>query len=203
MTAAPAFEIVEEQPSELLAYARISSAFQVREIVDIAEAIDGPGQFVLSRRKLEPPYTKDYDAIAEDRPGHWPRLFDLSHWRLFSARLAGQRLGGAAAVFDAPDMDLLEGRRDLALLWDIRVAPEARGRGVGSALFRAVEDWARSKGCRALKIETQNSNAPACAFYAQNGCVLGSIQRSAYQRFPDEVQMFWYKDLDRPRRRRL
>ena len=198
-----AVEIVEEKPSELPEYARISSAFQVCEVVDIAESVDNPGQFVLSRRRLELPYTKDYDAIAEDGPRHWPRLFDLSHWGLFSARFMGQRLGAAAVAFDTPDMDLLEGRRDLALLWDIRVAPEARERGVGSALFRAVESWACSKGCRRLKIETQNSNAPACAFYARRGCVLGSIQHSAYQRFPDEIQMFWYKDLDGPRRRRL
>ena len=199
----PAVEVVEEQASELPEYARISSAFQVHEIVDIAESVDSPGRFVLSRRRLELPYTKDYDAITEDGPRHWPRLFDLSHWGLFSASLAGQRLGGAALAFDTPEMDLLEGRRDLALLWDIRVAPEARGRGVGSALFRAVEAWACSKGCRTLKIETQNSNAPACAFYEHRGCVLGSIHHSPYQRLPDEIQMFWYKDLDGSRRRRL
>ena len=51
---------------------------------------------------------------------------------------------------------MLGGRDDLAVLWDIRVSPPERGTGVGSALFRAAEDWAGTRGCTWLKIETQN-----------------------------------------------
>ena len=90
---------------------------------------------------------------------------------------------------------MLEGRRDLAVLWDIRVDPQTRGLGVGSALFRAAERWARTRGCRTLKIETQNTNVPACTFYARQGCILKEIKRSAYPQLPDEIQMLWYKTL--------
>jgi len=55
------------------------------------------------------------------------------------------------------------------VLWDIRVSAAERGTGIGSALFRAAEDWARARGCGWLKIETQNVNAAACRFYQKMG----------------------------------
>ena len=72
---------------------------------------------------------------------------------------------------------MLEGRRDLAVLWDIRVSPEARRQGVGSALFERVAAWAQLHGCRQLKIETQNTNVRACRFYERQGCQLRAIDR--------------------------
>jgi GNAT superfamily N-acetyltransferase len=80
-------------------------------------------------------------------------------------------------------------------LGDIRVSPEARGKGVGARLFAAVEFWARARGCTRLKVETQNINVPACRFYARQGCVLGAIHRFAYPDLPGEVMLLWYKDL--------
>jgi GNAT superfamily N-acetyltransferase len=98
-------------------------------------------------------------------------------------------------AFDTPTVEMLEGRRDLAVLWDIRVAPEARGQGVGAALFGAAAAWAAARGCRQLKVETQNVNVPACRFYASQGCVLAAIHRFAYPGLPHEVQLLWYRDL--------
>ncbi|HEX5869268.1 MAG TPA: GNAT family N-acetyltransferase, partial [Longimicrobium sp.] len=116
-------------------------------------------------------------------------------WVLLGARIGGRLVGGAAVAFGTPGLLMLEGRRDLAVLWDIRVAPEARGRGVGSALFQAAGAWAAARECRQMKIETQNINLPACRFYARQGCVLGAIHRFAYPDLPHEVQLLWYRDL--------
>lgn len=90
---------------------------------------------------------------------------------------------------------MLEGRQDLAVLWDIRIAPQAQRQGLGRQLFQAAEAWARSRSCRWLKIETQNNNWPACQFYAHMGCELGYINRFAYPELPDELQLLWYKAL--------
>jgi GNAT superfamily N-acetyltransferase len=68
-------------------------------------------------------------------------------------------------------------------------------RGIGSVLFRAAGDWAGARGCRWLKIETQNINLPACRFYQKMGCTLGAIDRFAYPGQPDEVQLLWWKAL--------
>lgn len=66
---------------------------------------------------------------------------------------------------------------------------------MGSTLFRAAEAWARARGCRQLKVETQNVNVAACRFYARQGCVLTSVHHNAYPGLPDEIQLLWYKNL--------
>jgi GNAT superfamily N-acetyltransferase len=188
-------EVIEEPLAALADYARIPIAFAVGEIFDVAVRDGGLGGFALAERRLAAPYVKDYDAVESEHPAQWARRFDVSNWGLLAAHSAGGRVGGAVVAFDTPGVNMLEGRKDLSVLWDIRVAPEARGRGVGAALFRAAERWAAARGCRQLKIETQNTNAPACRFYARQGCELGVINRFAYPELPHEVQLLWYKKL--------
>ena len=86
-----------------------------------------------------------------------------------------------------PGLALHEGRNDLAVLPDIRVAPARRGRGLGSQLFSAACGWARDQGLRQLKIETQNINVQACRFYARQDCELRAIHRHG---FPIATEQF-------------
>ena len=188
-------EIVEEPASALAEYGRVSIAFEVRCVLDVSAPESGLGGLVLTERALDPPHLKDYDAIAGEGPQRWAARFDVSRWGFFAARADGRRVGSAAVAFDTPGVDMLEGRRDLAVLWDLRVAPEARGHGVGAALVAAAEAWAAGRGARWMKIETQNINVPACRFYTRQGYSLGAIHRFAYPEFPDEAQLLWYKDL--------
>jgi ribosomal protein S18 acetylase RimI-like enzyme len=192
------FEVSEEPLTALGEYAAIPISFEVSTVFDVAERGDRAGAFVLTERGLDAPYVKDYDAAGGEDPTSWAARFDVSRWGLLAARAEGRRVGGAAVAFDTPGLDMLEGRRDLAVLWDIRVSPEARGRGVGCALFRAAEAWAGARGCRRLKVETQNINVPACRFYMRQGCVLGAVNRHAYPGLPGEIQLLWYKDIARP-----
>lgn len=182
--------VVSEEAANLEVYSSIRMSFEVRRVLDVTTSEDGLGGFALSERKLELPYVKDYDAI--ENPLQWPRSFDMSNWQFFGAFSEGTRVGGAAVTFEAH-------RRDIAVLWDIRVANEARGLGVGTALFNAVERWAVTRNCRRLQVETQNINVPACRFYAKQGCVLEAIDRSAYPELPNETQLLWYKDLHETR----
>jgi GNAT superfamily N-acetyltransferase len=128
-------DVAEEPMPDLAEYARVPIAFEVRSVLHVAVLDGGLGGFVLSERDVHPPYVKDYDAIEE--PVSWPERFGVGRWGWIAARAEGRRVGGAVVAFDTPGVEMLEGRRDLAVLWDIRVAPEARGRGVGAALFRA------------------------------------------------------------------
>ncbi len=138
--------------------------------------------------------SKDYDAIKGEGPTRW-RLWDLTNWGFLAAFADQRRVGGAIIAWQTEGIDMLEGRADLAVLWDIRVAPDVRGQGVGARLIDHVERWARARDCRTLKIETQNINVPACRFYARSGCTLGAVFLHAYPELPEEVQMLWYKDL--------
>ena len=185
---------VRQEPSSSLAeYATIPIAFEVREALDVGRASDDPTRFTLAERAVAP-YTKDYDAV-DGGPLGWPERFDVSRWALFIARDAGQPVGAAACVFGAPDVEMLDGQPDVALLWDIRVAPAARGRGVGRALLAECERWSIQRGARWLEVETQNVNAAACRFYERSGFELRSANADAYPTLPHEVQLLWYKQL--------
>ncbi|MEM1446495.1 MAG: GNAT family N-acetyltransferase [Planctomycetota bacterium] len=146
---------------------------------------------------MNPPWIKDYDASADHHPTAWPDRFDVSRWGLLTAtRGEGKRpIGGAVLAFDTPGLEMLEGRSDLAMLWDLRVSPEERGRGAGSTLFAACERWARDRGGIELKIETQDINVPACRFYARQTCVLFEVHHDMYPEHPGETQLIWRKAL--------
>lgn len=186
-------DVAEEPMTAVAEYGLLPIAFRVDRVLDVTARADGG--FALSPRRLEIPYVKDYDAIDGEGPLRWTRRFDISNWTLFTARVAGRRVGGATVAFNTPGLTMLEGRRDLSVLWDIRVAADARGKGIGSALFERVEGWAQTQGCRQLKIETQNINARACGFYARHGCQLRAVHHAAYPELPEETQLLWYKDL--------
>ncbi len=83
----------------------------------------------------------------------------------------------------------------IAVLWDVRVHPDARGRGVGRALIQRVEERAEARACSELKVETQNVNVPACRFYERCGFELRHAVAGAYPELPDEVMFLWYKRI--------
>lgn len=187
--------VIREEPLSCLdEYSVIPIAFEVTSIFELSPSSDEPGGFELVERRAAPTYVKDYDAIPGNRPVDWPLRFDLSNWGLLSAWLNGERVGGVVVAWKAPELLMLEGRHDLAVAWDLRVSPRARRMGVGSVLFNAAGRWALERGCRAIKVETQNINVPACRFYANRGCTLGGLNRYAYPELPDEVQLIFYRD---------
>lgn len=188
--------IVERSLDCLDAYADIPIAFTVTSRLCVP-VVDGPDEFGLHEEAVTPPYTKDYDAITEAHPLGW-RRFDLSHWGFFDAVTNDVRVGSIAIAWNPGGAEPLEGLADLAIAWDIRVAPKARGSGVGGALLRQAEQWARDHGCRSMMMETQHINVPACRFYGRHGYRLDQVDPHAYPDLPDEVQMLWRKDLSTP-----
>lgn len=188
-------KIMEYDVKGLESYVRIPIAFEVSSVLEVTENLAVAPKFLLNERRLAIPYLKDYDAIPGNRPTDWPQQFDMSQWRMFIAEIQGQQVGGAIVARKTPELTILEGRDDLAVLWDLRVTLAARGQGVGAALFRAAEDWAKFCGCRQLRIETQNINVSAIRFYEQQGCDLVTIERHAYPEFPDEIRFIWQKHL--------
>jgi GNAT superfamily N-acetyltransferase len=187
---------VGEQPiARIGSLAQVPVAFVVASRLEVREGSGRPERFTLVERKVDRPYLKDYDAGESGAPGHWTSRFDLTHWGLIAATVEGRWVGGAAIATGNRAIEMPEGRSDLAVLWDIRVAPEFRRTGVGRTIFLAVEAWSRSRGFAELKVETQDINVPACRFYERQGCELRRIDRRAYPGL-DEVQLLWYRSLD-------
>ncbi len=186
-------EIIEESTASLSEYARVSIAFLVTSHLRVEPIDGGLGGLRLVEERVDAPYVRDSDA--EDPPTSWLDRWEISHWPVLSAFRGSRRVGGAVVAWRTPGVHMLEGRRDLAVLWDIRVDREYRGRGVGSKLFAGALDWARERGCSVLKVEAQNTNVPACRFYANQGCELRAICPGAYADAADEVQLLWYRAL--------
>jgi GNAT superfamily N-acetyltransferase len=188
-------EIREEPLSWLADYSQISIAFTVSSIFVAAPQDYDFNRLLSNERRLEMPYVKDYDQIPGNSPSDWMVNFDIANWGILSARVDDMIVGEAAIAFQTANLILLESRKDLAVLWDIRISPACRGRGVGSVLLGACENWAKTRGCKSLKIETQNINTVACKFYAKHGYQLETIQPFAYPELPDEIQLIWQKAL--------
>jgi ribosomal protein S18 acetylase RimI-like enzyme len=191
-----AIRIAVEPARDLAWYATIPIAYDITEVLDACVIDGGLGGIALTPRAPARPRVKDYDAIPGNAPIDWPDHFDLENWIFLAARVGEEIVGAAAIALETPGVDMLEGRDDLAVLWDLRVLLARRGQGIGAALFRAAERHAIERGMRTLKVETQNINAPACRFYARMGCVLGAIHRHAYPDLPDETQLLWYRALE-------
>jgi len=183
-------------PSALPTYSAIPIAFRVHRALEVVPREGGLGGLILREASVHAPYTVDFDARG-DGPESWPEHFDVSHWGLFLARSEGRAIGAAAIAVRTPGLRMLEERSDLAVLWDIRVAPGHRRSGVGRTLWDHAVCWSRKAGCRTLKAKSQNINVAACHFCARHGCQLGSIHRYAYPDHPEEAILLWYFDLGR------
>jgi ribosomal protein S18 acetylase RimI-like enzyme len=91
---------------------------------------------------------------------------------------------------------MLDGRSDIAVLWDIRVHPDYRSQGLGKWLIDKSKELARKRNCKYLKIETQNNNTKACKFYHAMGAKLDGIRKNVYTGDEaNEIQFLWYLDL--------
>ncbi|MBN1876582.1 MAG: GNAT family N-acetyltransferase [Anaerolineae bacterium] len=180
-------------------YDAISNAFEVHTVLQVEVLEKGLGGFRLVETPVPQPYIKDYNVQGNDGPTAWAREFDISRWSIFLAMEDERPVGGVTVV---PDASMCPAgpfpRADLAVVWDIRVHPAHRERGIGTMLFRHAVAWAQTQGCGQLALETQNINVPACHFYARQGCTLGAIHRFGYAGSPEtahEVALIWYLDL--------
>jgi GNAT superfamily N-acetyltransferase len=180
----------EEAIADLRDHASVPSVFEAASVFDVQQS---GAACKLVERAIPAPYRKNYDEFED--PTTWPRDFDTRHWVLIAAYSGACRIGGAIVARTTPGVAMLEGRSDLALLWDLRVSPAQRRRAAGTALLHAAVAWARRHGCTEMRVETQNTNPAACKFYMHNGFVISKVRQGAYANLPQDVQLIWSKKL--------
>ena len=191
-------KIQEIKAERLSEYAKIPISFEVKSIFQVDLINNGLDGMRLHEERVVTFYVKDYDSYEDGGPERWIRQFNTHNWGIFLAVKDNQPVGGATVAFDTSGINMLCGRKDLAVLWDVRVHPDFRHQGIGTKLFQYAVDWSKKRGCKQFKIETQNVNANACKFYAKQGCKLGAIDLYGYFGHPKvghEVMMIWYLDL--------
>lgn len=176
-------------------YDQISMAFTVRSEYRLVKPDRGLGGILLQEVPVSP-YRKDLGKY--ERACEYEARFDISHWRVFMAFDGEKPVGGATFAARTPGVDMLEGRDDLCVLWDIRVEEGYRGQGIGQVLWDRGEAWAKSLGMAQMKVECQNNNVRACRFYHKQGAELCKIDEYAYagdDEVAAETQLIWYKSL--------
>jgi streptothricin acetyltransferase len=177
--------IVRESPESLEDYEKVSITFHIRSRMRLAE--DG----TLVEEPVEPRF-KNYDAIPEERPtahAHRPGL------GIFAAFEGTTRIGGIIVGRELADLEITDGRSEVAVIIDLRVDPAFRGRGCGRHLFERALAWAHEEGCDLLRIETQDTNVAACRFYEGMGCILLTFEEGAYGPGVDEAKIYWEREL--------
>jgi GNAT superfamily N-acetyltransferase len=177
-------------------YSTIPISFEVKSKLDIELISNGLEGIVFHEQIIDQPYTNNFDE--QEKPVSWADMFNMENWCMFLAKNGDTPVGGILIACKTPEVRMLEGRNDLADVWDIRVMPEYRHKGIGTVLFQKAIIWSKVKGYKQLKVETQNVNVRACKFYAKQGCKLGGINRFAYWNSPlfkSDIQLLWYLDL--------
>jgi GNAT superfamily N-acetyltransferase len=188
-------EILPVNKETLDRYCLIPSYFEVNSILEVEILDDGFKGMKFKEQKVARPYTKNYDTEGE--PFSWLN-FNTSNWVTFLVSEDDSLVGGLTVACQTPELRMLNGRDDLADVWDIRVHPDYKRKGYGTRLFKEAVAWSRNKGFKQLCVETQNVNVRACRFYLKQGCRLGAVNRFAYFSNPkerDEVQLIWIMDL--------
>jgi ribosomal protein S18 acetylase RimI-like enzyme len=103
--------------------------------------------------------TFDHDVVSR---AQYRRHLDSDSARVLIASANHRRFLGTALVF------FRKGSR-VARLYSIASLPEARGKGVGTALIEAAEAAARQRRCDTLRLEVRTDNDAAVRLYERTG----------------------------------
>ncbi len=74
-----------------------------------------------------------------------------------------------------------------------------RGKGIGKLLMNEAVRWTVETGLSIIRLETQNTNVPACRFYEKYGFRLGGYDRYLYDAIETqnkrEIALFYYLNV--------
>lgn len=178
-------------------YDMISMNVDVRSEYKIKRIDNGLGGLMFEEVQVTP-YIKDLSVY--ERATEYEKNFDITNWHFYMAFDDDKPIGAMTIAGRTPNLNMLSGRDDVCVLWDIRVADNYKHQGVGQRLIDVGIDDAKSAGYSQMIIECQNNNVPACHFYRKQGALLSKVDMYAYYLEVDcknEIQFVWYLDLDR------
>ena len=138
------------------------------------------GMWTYTEEIYEDPYVKRYPDDAPD----YTEYIDDPEKAVFLAYDEKECVG---------QIVLLKNWNGYAFIEDICVAAASRKNGIGTALMRKAEEWAKDTRLKGLALETQDNNLAACRFYAKYGFVIGAVDTMLYRNSGDrEYAVFWY-----------
>jgi len=110
----------------------------------------------------------EQDFVANPRRQRYGLKLILSapeEWQVFVAEVGG-RVVGMCSIHRL--ISTAEGAES-ALIEDMVVQHDLRGRGIGCKLLAIAEEWAFAQGLRRMQLLADRDNKKALAFYRRNG----------------------------------
>lgn len=187
------FKEVDKSYFEL--YDSVSMNVYVNSEYKVARIDNGLLGLTFEKIEVEP-YVKDLSVY--ERATEYEKEFDISNWRFYMAFDNEVPVGAMTVAGTTKGLNMLAGREDACVLWDIRVTDTYKQKGIGQRLFDMGLANAKKDGYCQMIIECQNTNVPACKFYKKQGAVLSKIDMYAYYLDPEiknEIQFVWYLDI--------
>ncbi|MGW1289647.1 GNAT family N-acetyltransferase [Streptomyces sp. NPDC001118] len=148
---------------DFAAMAEIDGSFTTDSVFEVTAA---DGVFAIRETALDVPLHKTFPDEPDDEDG------DAEPTRTVVA-VAGDELCGFLQASFAP-------WNARVTIRDVEVAPQWRGRGIGSALMRHAFDFARECGAVHVWLEVSNINAPAVRAYLRMGFAFCGLDTTLY-----------------------
>lgn len=147
----------------------------------------------LVEKKLDQPFVKGnaYDFTLDERRSIQERMLQQDS---LEEVVEDQQTGRIVGVLDVA----VENWRWVAWIWNLMLDEDVRGQGLGRALVERSIVWTKRRKLRAVMLETQTNNVPACKFYARVGFQLVGINETFYTNHDyqrREIALFWSYSL--------
>jgi ribosomal protein S18 acetylase RimI-like enzyme len=178
----------------------IDPNFESPTYLDVVKELDGlNATWRLVQRTFDTPFVcTDYD-FDEHECQRIKRRLKSGDGLWLVAETVGLEgaAGGAGRLIGMVDVKR-DGWREAGFVWNIAVDRTHRRHGLGRELMERVVEWGRREGLRAIILETQTNNWPACHFYHRFGFELSGIDDHFYTNHDvanKEVALFWTYEL--------
>lgn len=169
----------------------IDANFESQRYLAVVKTVEGLNvTWRLGEQPLDPPFaSSDYGLDERERGEIGARLQAAD-----GLYLVVEHAGRLIALLDVER----ERWRSTAMVWNILVDRQHRRQGLGKELMKRAVAWARKNKLRALVLETQTNNYPACCFYLQLGFKLCGVDDHFYSNDDigvKEVAIFWWYEV--------
>ncbi|MCI0709665.1 MAG: GNAT family N-acetyltransferase [Chloroflexi bacterium] len=168
----------------------IRPGFKTNVILQVQRLGEGyTGGWQLVEVEIDPPYEKGhgYDFDATERESIRGRFAQDNTLLEVVVERDSERVVG---IVDVEEREW----NSTAWVWNLMLDEDVRSRGLGNRLVQRTMAWAKKRGLRAVMLETQTNNVPACRFYARMGFQLVGINEVLYTNDDlqnNEVAIFW------------
>ena len=149
--------VKEIDKSFLELYDKVAMNVDVQSEYHVKRINNGLGGLILEEVKVKP-YIKDLSIY--ERAAEYEKEFDITNWRFYMAFDGNTPVGAMTIVGKTDGLNMLYGREDACVLWDIRIADAYKHNGIGQRLLDMGVSNAKKDGYQqiaAIFEETANN----------------------------------------------